>query len=168
MTELEKAVLRSALPTTIRFVALVMASYANADGTSIFPRVETLCSLTGLKRAAVMRSRAWLRRQRILVRTGFIAGRRGKISVYRLMAGRLPKPKSAKTVYHVDPICPKGSTLDRKGSTSDPEEVYDGDPYLSKYLGTDRTGDRRAQKSGKTGAAPPGKYRTVGDDDNGA
>ena len=53
---------RAELNTTTKLIALLVASYANADGTSIYPGLDRLTVESGKGYSTVKRTVAWLRR----------------------------------------------------------------------------------------------------------
>src|SRR4051812_9533586 len=92
-------VLESHLDPSLKPPAVVMALFANDDGTRIFPGVDRVAHLLGLTRRAVERQLAALRRQRILVPEakttgGRLPGGRGRSVLYRLDVDALPQRRA--------------------------------------------------------------------------
>jgi hypothetical protein len=85
--EWERIVRRVVMPTaTVKAVALTLATYANADGTSIYPGNERLAAVTCAADKTVRRALEWLRAGFLIdrVREGSRNGRGGVADEYRL------------------------------------------------------------------------------------
>lgn len=84
--EWERIVRRVLMPGSAKCVALAMATYANADGTSIYPGNERLSAVTCHGDKTVRRALAWLRSGYLIERTreGSRGGRGGFADEYRL------------------------------------------------------------------------------------
>ncbi len=97
LAHIQRAILRSRLPTRARHVAMVMALYADSDGTNIYPGVDRLRRDTWMSRATVMRAIAVLRDEGVLevTRPG---GGRGKPTIYRLVLGGNQEQSHSDTV----------------------------------------------------------------------
>lgn len=65
-------------------VALLMSTYANGDGTSIRPTVQTLAAVSGKSRASVHEALRYLRDEGWLLQVSKGAGASRKASEYRL------------------------------------------------------------------------------------
>ena len=87
--KLQRRVLKSALPRPLRFLATVLALYADEDGDNIYPSVSTLAADLGLHRTGVIRQLRDLREIGVLevVRAG---GGRHRVTRYRMAMERLP------------------------------------------------------------------------------
>ena len=85
---LQRKVLRSALPADVRFAALVMALYADEDGGSIFPTIDTLAADMGVSRATVKRQRKKLCDLGVLVKAR-PGGGRHRSAHYKFLVDRL-------------------------------------------------------------------------------
>ena len=86
--EWERIVRRVVMPgITTKGIALTLATYANADGTSIYPGNERLVAVTGTGDKTVRRALAWLREGYLIerVREGSRGGRGGLADEYRLI-----------------------------------------------------------------------------------
>lgn len=84
--EWERIVRRVVMPSSAYTVALTLATYANTDGTSIYPGNERLSAVTCQGDKTVRRALAWLRAGYLIerVREGSYAGRRALADEYRL------------------------------------------------------------------------------------
>ena len=85
--EWERIVRRVVMPTaTVKAVALTLATYANADGTSIYPGNDRLSAVTCAADKTVRRALEWLRAGYLIerVREGSRGGRGGFADEYRL------------------------------------------------------------------------------------
>ncbi|MGY1773537.1 helix-turn-helix domain-containing protein [Blastococcus sp. SYSU D00813] len=84
--EWERLVRRCQLTAPTKLVALTMATYANADGTSIYPGVARLTAVTGLSDRSVRAALKALRDVGLVERTveGSRAGRRALADEHRL------------------------------------------------------------------------------------
>ena len=71
----------------VKGIALTLASYANADGTSIYPGNERLAAVSCAGDKTVRRALAWLREGYLIdrVREGSRGGRGGYADEYRLV-----------------------------------------------------------------------------------
>lgn len=76
----------AALPIATKGVGLVLASYANMDGTSVRPGMAALMECTGLEERQLRRHLTAIRTAgwAILICTGSSFGRSAKTSEYRL------------------------------------------------------------------------------------
>jgi hypothetical protein len=74
--EWERIVRRCIMPSTAKLVALAMATYANADGTRIFPGASRLAAVTGLSERATRGALTFLRDTGLIVRV-YKGGRHG-------------------------------------------------------------------------------------------
>jgi hypothetical protein len=85
--EWERIVRRVVMPGPTKCVAFALATYANADGTSIFPGNERLAAVTCQGDKTVRRALDWLRGGYLIerVREGSRGGRRGLADEYRLV-----------------------------------------------------------------------------------
>ncbi len=74
------------MPGPTKYVGLTLATYANADGTSIYPGNERLAAVTCQGDKTVRRALAWLRGGYLIerVREGSRGGRGGFADEYRL------------------------------------------------------------------------------------
>ncbi len=70
------AVMHSDLPATQRYVALLLADRAHADGTSIRPGTAWVARHTGLDESTVTRSVRWMIGERILIKVRDATARR--------------------------------------------------------------------------------------------
>lgn len=84
--EWERIVRRVVMPGPTKCVAFALATYANADGTSIFPGNERLSAVTCQADKTIRRALAWLRAGYLIerVREGSRGGRGGFADEYRL------------------------------------------------------------------------------------
>ncbi len=84
--EWERIVRRVVMPGPTKYVGLTLATYANADGTSIYPGNERLAAVTCQGDKTVRRALAWLRGGYLIerVREGSRTGRGGFADEYRL------------------------------------------------------------------------------------
>lgn len=85
--EWERLVRRTVMPMRVKFLAFVLASYADADGSNVRPGVERLSDITGLGTATVKRSLKALRVEYGLldqVKRGGGRTGRGSVTLYRL------------------------------------------------------------------------------------
>jgi hypothetical protein len=85
--EWERILRRTVLPLRVKFLAFVLASYADADGSNVRPGIERLADVTGLGTATVKRSLKALRDEYGLleqVRRGGGRGGTGAAAAYRL------------------------------------------------------------------------------------
>jgi hypothetical protein len=85
--EWERIVRRVRMPGPTKCVAFALATYANADGTSIYPGNERLTAVACYSDKAVRSALEWLRRGYLIdrVREGSRGGRRGLADEYRLI-----------------------------------------------------------------------------------
>jgi hypothetical protein len=85
--EWERIVRRVVMPGPTKCVAFALATYANQDGTSIFPGNERLTAVTCYSDKAVRSALEWLRGGYLVerVREGSRGGRRGLADEYRLI-----------------------------------------------------------------------------------
>ena len=70
-------------PSTRKFVAVVMANFANDEGCC-YPSIETLCRLTACDRKTVMKSISELVKLGVIKDTGQRKGVTGRVRVFRL------------------------------------------------------------------------------------
>jgi hypothetical protein len=84
--EWERVIRAVVLPATVKHVALNLATYADADGTRVFPGNEAIASDTGLSDKTVRRALERLRDVGLIVRvvSGQRMGRRGVADGYEL------------------------------------------------------------------------------------
>jgi hypothetical protein len=84
--EWERIVRRVQMPPSVKCVAFALATYANTDGTSIYPGNERLAAVTCQGDKTVRRALAWLRGGYLVerVREGSRGGRGGFADEYRL------------------------------------------------------------------------------------
>ncbi len=84
--EWERIVRRVIMPGPTKYVGLTLATYANADGTSIYPGNERLAAVTCQSDKTVRRALAWLRGGYLIerLREGSRGGRGGFADEYRL------------------------------------------------------------------------------------
>ena len=80
--ELMDRVFRSSLPHHLRLVALALASFGEADGTSIFPSKATLAAMTGLQPRTIQTHLAELRACGVILAIGGTKGGRGRATRY--------------------------------------------------------------------------------------
>lgn len=85
--EWERIVRRVVMPGPTKCVAFALATYANTDGTSIYPGNERLVAVTCHADKTVRRALEWLRAGYLIdrVRVGSRGGRRGLADEYRLV-----------------------------------------------------------------------------------
>lgn len=106
--EWEKIIRRIVVPDSLRatkFVALMAATYANADGARVFPGEENLAAACQLSERTVRSSLAWLRENGLIYREsrGSNLGRQAKADRYQLCA---PSDWEARMKLIDDPIDP--------------------------------------------------------------
>lgn len=82
--EWEREVRRSTIPGPTKLVALMAATYANADGSSIHPGVNNLMSNCGMSRPTVMRHLKTLRESGLLTVVTRANHRAGRANDMRL------------------------------------------------------------------------------------
>ncbi|MDP9397692.1 MAG: helix-turn-helix domain-containing protein [Actinomycetota bacterium] len=84
--EWERIVRRAKIDPTAKYVGMVLATYANRDGTKAHPGRTRLAAVTGKSERTVDRALDLLRELGLLQRTtrGSSAGRQGLADVYRL------------------------------------------------------------------------------------
>jgi hypothetical protein len=86
----ERTIRRIVMPTSLKstkLVALMLATYADADGSSIYPSVERLADVCQLGRSTVSNSLKWLRDDALLIHRhqhGTNKGGRKLADVYQL------------------------------------------------------------------------------------
>ena len=112
------AVRNSALRPHLRFTALVLADFANDEGNSIYPRIETICRLTGKQRRAIQNNLGDLIEMGVLTVRGSRKGGSGKSTHYRLNVNALPMEDDSGT-QRVDLTAPFATA---PGRSADPEE----------------------------------------------
>jgi DNA-binding transcriptional ArsR family regulator len=78
---------RACLQPTVKLVALTIASYADPDGTKVFPGIARLTVQCGVDYRSVQRALARLREARLIEMTRRGARRNGKSDEYRLILG---------------------------------------------------------------------------------
>jgi DNA-binding transcriptional regulator PaaX len=83
--KLVSAVLESSLPSADRLVALVLADWANEDGTNLYPPIEVIAKKVGLGERATRTAIRRLHIDGILVEVES----EGSRSLYRIDVGRL-------------------------------------------------------------------------------
>lgn len=142
---------RAQLAPTVKLVALVIASYANPDGSKVFPGIARLTVQTGLDSRTVQRAMATLRKTGLiqLVRRG--ARRAGKSDEYRLTLAadvleritvlspaaerlemnRITERWSRRSTRHPCPVeQPADGEFYTSPVTSDPSSTRQGNPVL--------------------------------------
>lgn len=72
----ERIIRRAVVPSTVKLVALALATYADADGTRVYPGVARLVAVTSLSERSVRNALAELRRIGLIERV-FKGGRHG-------------------------------------------------------------------------------------------
>src|SRR5436190_23102192 len=82
--EWERAVLRLAMPTTTKLVALTLAIYGSRDGSGIHPGEARLARELGLSERSVRGHLRTLRDLRLIVRESHGGSRSGLADTYRL------------------------------------------------------------------------------------
>jgi DNA-binding transcriptional ArsR family regulator len=84
--EWERIVRRASLQPTEKLVALLLATYADPDGTRVKPGTERLMRVSGLSKSTIIRALTALRDAELLdrVEERFRNGRKGGCDVYRL------------------------------------------------------------------------------------
>ncbi len=76
----ERTVRRIVMPSSLKstkLVALMLATYADADGSSIYPSVERLANVCQLGRSTVSNSLKWLRDDAFLIHRHHHGGNKG-------------------------------------------------------------------------------------------
>lgn len=61
-------VFRSEMPSSAKYLAVVLAQFANADGTRVYPGVATLAAIMQRDERTVNRGRVWLRENGYITR----------------------------------------------------------------------------------------------------
>ena len=121
--EWERIVRRVKMPPMTKGVAVILATYANADGTSIYPGNERLAAVTCQGDKTVRRALAWLRAGYLIerVREGSRGGRGGFADEYRLTI-----PSDLLTRHEL--LSPDETPVVQTGDTasSDPEHRSQG------------------------------------------
>ena len=92
MTALQRRILESGLPTSVKVTCLVMALFGTREGDRIYPSVGRVAGLLGLGRSTVAGHLATLRELGVLVPTSATTGGRGRSVHYRIHDGALPLP----------------------------------------------------------------------------
>lgn len=123
--EWERAVLRLAMPTTTKLVALTLAIYGNRDGSGIHPGEARLARELGLSQRSV-RGHLWTLRERLrlIVRESHGGSRSGLADTYRL---GLPNDLDPALVI-ADPALHRKPTA---GVSEEPRNVASGDPWAN-------------------------------------
>ena len=91
---LQRAVLQSTIRPDLRFLAMVLALYADDDGTNIFPALKTLADNLGTTESSVKRKRRALVDAGVLTKDG--GGFRGRTARYRFNLARLGEKERAR------------------------------------------------------------------------
>ena len=102
--ELMDRVFGSSLPHHLRLVALALASFGEADGTSIFPSKETLAAMTGLQPRTIQTHLAELRARGVILPVGGTKGGRGRATRYVVNLDALRKSGEGERESHDAPF----------------------------------------------------------------
>lgn len=89
--EWERVIRRIVVPTSrrsVKVVAMMLATYADADGRNVRPGEQRLSAVTQLGRSTVRESLSWLRDSMLLYRQsrGSNLGRANLVDIYQLCA----------------------------------------------------------------------------------
>ncbi len=136
----------SGVPSNARLVALMLSTWATADGTGCRPTTDQLVEATGLSRASVFRALDDLACAKLIRRSG--VGGRGRASMYTLhipteIAERLEKVLGPiERVSHGDGLDPervsgggsKPSQKGRKGSHTETPAFQELQPVIQSPL----------------------------------
>lgn len=140
------AVLDSDLPPNLRLVAVVLADYAAADGSQIFPSYDTIARRTGFSRRQAIRLVLDLEARRWLYRRGTVSGRK-HTNRWQLV---VPECRDAEKVTPMSPLAEK--------VTSKPEKVTNatrkGDTHVTQSVinrHLDPSGDFESRGTGGRG-----------------
>jgi hypothetical protein len=66
--EWTNVVMRSEMPSSAKYLALILAAFANLDGTRVYPGVATLAAIMNRDERTVNRGRVWLRENGYITR----------------------------------------------------------------------------------------------------
>ncbi len=155
--EWERIIRRARLVPSTKLVAMMLASYANKDGTNAHPSVKKLVAVTGQSKRTVLRGLDDLRCLGLITRTfhGSAAGRQGLADTYALT---IPE----NLLEAVEMLPPSELPDDEQGADMAP----DPDAEITRTGATDDTNrchQRQEQgaevtRTGATSAPPPCTY----------
>lgn len=125
--EWERIVRRVVMPPAAKCVAFALATYANQDGTSIYPGNERLTAVTCQGEKTVRRALEWLRDGYLIdrVREGSRGGRRALADEYRLV---IPSDLLARHTLLDPDESPVPRTTDRPKFARDHRSLGPGSP----------------------------------------
>jgi len=159
----------SGLPTTSKIVMLALADFANEEGESIYPSLETLSKRTGMSTRSVMRILSSLRTKGYIESVG---SRPSGVKVYRMNVNKLthdsvsPPPDTESppplTQSHPPPdtespdplVDPPIDPPKREGAPAPAPKTRERDPLFDAIANV-------CQVDPKTAGASIGKVRTV-------
>jgi DNA-binding transcriptional ArsR family regulator len=115
----------SKLTGSRKLLLLRLADYADKDGGSVYPSVQSLAAACGLSERAVQYTRRALEEEGLLVVVANAKGGRGKAREYRI---DLERVQSITSVKGAD-IARKGASHSTKGCNTTQERVQPGAPH---------------------------------------
>lgn len=126
----ERVIRRANLPTTTKLVALLMATYADEDGTSIHPGEELLSRVTGINVRNTRTHVTRLRTVSLLLLVSRADRFRGRADEYRLVV-----PVSAEGLAALDLLDP--NERQRSSATGDPVDNSGVTGHIRPVTGSD-------------------------------
>lgn len=147
----ERVIRRANLPTTTKLVALLMATYADEDGTSIHPGEELLSRVVGINTRNTRTHVTKLRKVHLLMLVSRADRFRGRADEYRLVV-----PTSEEGLAALDLLDP--SERHRSPATSDPVDNSEVTGRVRPVTGGDTPGE--TPRSPVAGDAITGRTQT--------
>lgn len=147
VNEWTSIVKRARMPrTTTKSVALLMATYGNADGAAIYPGVARIAVQLDISYRQVQRELAFLRQVQLLEMTKRQTGRRGWRACYRLIIG----PDTADLLTVLSP--------DEEDKAIDDVAEQERVRYRRHYAKRQPAGVRKASGTGTAKRQPAGVW----------